>query len=289
MIELFLYLGKSGLCLGLLFLFFVIFLQKETFLKLNRWILLANIILALTLPLLDAPFGFSNFEMVKTEEAKVNTVEITTPLPVENVNPTNTKPQTSWKWEAIAMVIFLIGFLVFLLRFFAQIFSIVLLILFNQKEQKENILFIYPTRILAPFSFFNCLFIDKKAYDPSTLEQIIAHEKAHILQRHSWDILLSEILIIIQWFNPFAWWHRRLVESNLEFLADQSLVENGTDPKDYQYNLLKIAVPNFPYSLATNYNASLLKKRIMMMQQKKSSGSRSDTRCLSKNGRNPRD
>ena len=62
-----------------------------------------------------------------------------------------------------------------------------------------------------------------------------------------------------------------MVETNLEFLADKNLLENGTDPKTYQYNLLQLAVPNYPHSLATNYNSSLIKKRIMMMQQKKSS------------------
>lgn len=276
MTDLFLYLGKSSLCLSIMLLFFVIFLQKETFFKLNRWILLANIILAISLPVLNTPSWFSNFEIVKTENTTVNPIETTTPLQVEHINPTTHKqPPTAWNWEAIIMMVFLVGFLIFLLRFLAQIFSILLLIIFNERERKESILFIYPRKIIAPFSFFNFLFIDKKAYDPPIFEQIIAHEKAHILQRHSWDILLSEILIMIQWFNPFAWWHRRLVETNLEFLADQSLLNDGVDQKVYQYNLLKIAVPNFPNSLATNYNSSLLKKRIMMMQQKKSSAAHS--------------
>jgi len=274
MSELFLYLGKSSICLGLLFLFFVILLRRETFLKLNRWVLLANIVLALTIPLLEIPFSFSEFNAVKIEKvvADTDTVEaVIAPTTEKEKSVRLKKVWADWNWTIIAMAIYLVGFLIFLLRFLAQLFSIVLLIMFNERERKENILFIYPGKILAPFSFFSFLFIDKNGYDPPTLAQIIAHEKAHIQQRHSWDILFSELLIIIQWFNPFAWWHRRLVETNLEFLADQNLLNTGTDPKTYQYNLLQIAVPNYPNTLATNYNSSLLKKRIIMMQQKKSS------------------
>jgi len=129
MIELFLYLGKSSLCLGVLLLFFVIFLQKETFFKLNRWILLANIMVALTLPLLDAPFGFSNFEMIKIEDAATNTVEAAIPLQAEPIHPTtHMEPDITYNWGPIMVLIFfLVGFLFFLLRFLAQIFSIFLL------------------------------------------------------------------------------------------------------------------------------------------------------------------
>lgn len=278
MSELFLYLGKSGLCLSFLLLFFVTFLQKETFLKLNRWILLVNILLAITLPLLETPDWFSNIELVKTEisENKPHLAEVVPTLDQKNISPAvKTAPVKKWNWVAIISVIYLIGFLIFLLRFLAQIFSIFLLVICNERERKGKILFIYPGKILAPFSFFNFLFIDKNAYDSQTREQIIAHETTHIQQRHSWDILFSELLIIIQWFNPFAWWHRKLVETNLEFLVDQNLLKTGVDQKKYQYNLLQLAVPNFPYSLATNYNSSLLKKRIMMMQQKKSSPAQS--------------
>ncbi len=272
--ELLLYLGKSSLCLSLLLLFFVFLLRKETFLKLNRWILLANIILALILPLLTTPSWFSNLEPIKTQKAEniISPAEATAPLIAETPQAnTAVKPSRQWNWNAIILLVYLAGFFIFMLRFLAQIFSILLLIITSEREKKEKTFFVYPGKILAPFSFFGFLFIDKTAYEQPTLEQIISHEKVHIRQRHSWDILLSELLIIIQWYNPFAWWHRKLVETNLEFLVDQQLIENGTDQKVYQYNLLKIAVPNFPYSLATNYNSSLLKKRIIMMQQKKSS------------------
>ncbi len=201
MSELLLYLGKSGICLSLLFLFFVFFLQKETFLKLNRWILLANIVLALMLPLMEVPTSFSGFDLA-TIEVPQNSTSIsvpTSPLKAENMKPAvEATSRISLNWEAIFLSAYLIGFLIFMLRFFAQIFSVLLLIISSEREKKEKILFIYPEKMLAPFSFFSFLFIDKTAYDAPALEQIIAHEKAHIRQRHSWDILLSELLIIIQ-------------------------------------------------------------------------------------------
>jgi beta-lactamase regulating signal transducer with metallopeptidase domain len=98
------------------------------------------------------------------------------------------------------------------------------------------------------------------------------HEKIHVEEKHTLDILFAEVMLIFQWFNPFAWIYRKEIENNLEFLTDNKLVEKkDVEASSYQMSLLKVSAPHFPLNLTTNYNQSLLKKRIAMMNAKRSS------------------
>src|SRR4030095_2803134 len=122
----------------------------------------------------------------------------------------------------------------------------------------------------APCSFGNNIFINPSKYEWETYNQIIEHEKVHIRQNHTLDIIIAELLLIFQWFNPFAWIYRREIESNLEFLTDDQLIQQKIDKQSYQLSLMKVSAPHFPLSLTTNYNQSILKKRIAMMNTKRS-------------------
>ena len=124
----------------------------------------------------------------------------------------------------------------------------------------------------APCSFGRYIFINPALYDDETYEQILAHEKIHVQQGHSIDIMLAELCIVLQWFNPFAWRYRKALEDNLEFLTDAAVIKNPhTDASHYQMSLLRVSAPHLPLSITSNYNQSLLKKRIIMMHIKKSS------------------
>ncbi len=123
----------------------------------------------------------------------------------------------------------------------------------------------------APCSFGNNIFINPEKYDWETYSQILLHEMVHIQQRHSFDILLAELVLVLQWFNPFAWFYRTEVESNLEFLTDDAVLEHKeVERSSYQMSLLKVSAPHLSLGITTNYNQSLLKKRILMMNAKKS-------------------
>jgi hypothetical protein len=124
----------------------------------------------------------------------------------------------------------------------------------------------------APCSFGNTIFINPEKYDWETYNQILIHEKVHISGRHTLDILLAEIAVVLQWFNPFVWLYRREVENNLEFLTDASVLEHReVERSAYQLSLLRVSAPHLPFSITNNYNQSLLKRRIVMMNSKRSS------------------
>jgi hypothetical protein len=122
---------------------------------------------------------------------------------------------------------------------------------------------------IIPFSFGDSIFINKHRHNPEELSEIIMHEFIHVKQKHTFDILLSEWLCILNWYNPFAWLIRNDIRQNLEFIADNKVLQNGIDKKEYQYMLLKV-IGVHKFGIATNFNYASLKKRIAMMNKIKS-------------------
>lgn len=178
---------------------------------------------------------------------------------------------TNVNWLKVLFYGYLLGVLIFGLNFLIQFIGLLLIRWRNPKIKDENFTIVELSDDRPPFSFFNHIFINPSQYEWDTYEQILAHEKIHAAQRHSFDILLAELIKVTQWFNPFAWWYRRAVEDNLEYLTDSVMLHRGTQRESYQMNLLKVAVPHHPLTLGTNYNQSTLKQRIKMMNIKKSS------------------
>jgi hypothetical protein len=101
------------------------------------------------------------------------------------------------------------------------------------------------------------------------IKEIIRHEFIHVKQKHSVDIFLSELLCVLNWYNPFAWMIRRAIKVNLEFIADDKVLASGVDRKEYQCLLLKV-IGVSPFSITNQFNFSSLKKRIAMMNKKQS-------------------
>lgn len=314
------YIINAGLILAGCLAFYKLLLQKETFYKLNRYVLVTCIVVSFSLPLLPVPQQWSLRKAepvtqtgLQKEDQQVNkgagntgarpenTVNTASPgnttpdnaantrqantanpsslnpniTPQNNVSSTANTPATSTftlgKALTWLMYLYWFGVIVFALNFLAQI-VVLLYRAYTQpviKDGKFRIIEVSGNK--APCSFANNIFINPEKYDWDTYNQILLHEKVHIMQGHSWDIILAEAVLIFQWFNPFAWIYRKEIENNLEFLTDDDLVQHkGVEMSTYQLSLLKVSAPHFPLSLTTNYNQSLLKKRIAMMNAKKS-------------------
>ena len=121
---------------------------------------------------------------------------------------------------------------------------------------------------IIPFSFGNSIFINQHLHTAEELQEIIRHEFVHVKQKHSVDIIWGEVLCLVNWYNPFAWLLKKSIRQNLEFIADNKVLENGIDKKQYQYLLLKV-IGNNQFSIAPKFNFSSLKKRIAMMNKLK--------------------
>jgi len=191
----------------------------------------------------------------------------------EEITNTPQTPPTEWNidWMNTAKWIYLVGFGIFFINFLVQLTILIYYRIKYPTLKDGKMTIVEMPDGKAPFSFLNMIYINPTMYDYDTYEQILAHEKIHITRWHSADIFLSELALILQWFNPFAWYYRKAVEHNLEYLTDQEMLASGANAEVYQMNLLKVSVPDLPLALSTNYNQSFLKKRIQMMNSKKSS------------------
>ena len=164
-----------------------------------------------------------------------------------------------------------IGCFVFGIRFLIHLLSLFKLFRKAHIEQKGGYRLAFCSEHLSPFAFGRTIFLPESLLQSEDLELILTHELAHIRQRHTLDILAAELLLVWQWFNPGAWLYRRLVETNLEYLADRSVLQQQWDKKQYQLSLLNWSNVNVNNRLSTSYNFSLLKQRITMMNRKPSS------------------
>ena len=286
------YLFHAAALVAASYVFYRLLLGNETFFHLNRWVLLACMVGAFAIPLVEVPQAWSLQDEIpffrQAAPAPPPVQDIASAIPEETATlkkptpaastvsatpPAITPAATSpWRPERIAAYIYWCGVLVFGLNFLIQLFVLFFQMYTLPSVKDGAIRIVEWNRDKAPCSFGNCIFINPAQYDWETYNQIIRHEKIHIAQGHSFDILLAELLVIVQWFNPFAWQYRRSVEQNIEYLTDAEMLRSrDIDATGYQMNLLKVAVPNLPLGLTTNYNHSTLKKRIVMMQSKKSS------------------
>ncbi|WP_337965355.1 M56 family metallopeptidase [uncultured Flavobacterium sp.] len=273
------YILYTALILAACLVFYKLLLQKETFFYLNRYILLACMIMAFILPLVPIPQQLSLRKTavekpVVVAKTPVNKIETTKPQ-IQSVESTVVEQtKETFKIESVIqwlVYLYWFGVIVFALNFLMQVVLLLYRAYSQSVIQDGKFRIIEITGDKAPCSFGNNIFINPEKYEWETYNQILLHEKIHIEQKHTIDLLLAEMVLIFQWFNPFAWQWRKALEINLEFLTDDQMLQQDTVEKEsYQFSLLKVAAPQFPLSLTTNYNQSLLKKRIIMMNSKKS-------------------
>lgn len=277
------YLVHVSILIAIFYGLYILLLSRETYFKINRALLILGIFASFLLPFIPTPVKLSMYgQQIETQTNIKQSIDniITTPANKPSVSislPHEIEKQTSdvinlstGKGYVLRLIpiIYLIGVLVLLINLLIQLFNISLKI-FKYRSPSSNIVSI-PNEI-SPCSFFGFTLIQKDMQDGEIKEHVLMHENVHNQQWHSIDIFLAELMVVMLWFNPFAWMYRRSIESNLEYLADDNLVQQNVEKKNYQYNLLQLAVPNFPLSIVTNYNQSLIKKRITMMNSKKSS------------------
>ena len=185
---------------------------------------------------------------------------------------TGTTEDKSFDLSTLVFTVFIFISALLTLKLIVQLFSILKLRLKNESEKAASFRVVkLNDNKISPFSFFYWIFVNAGNHNFQKLDEIIAHEQVHVRQFHSFDVMISEILCICFWWNPFTWFLRKEMKINLEYLADEGVLKAGFQPKGYQYTLLQVSSKNMDMSLINNFNVSQLKKRIVMMNKKKSS------------------
>jgi beta-lactamase regulating signal transducer with metallopeptidase domain len=267
----FVYILKLSVSLALVFLFYRFVLRKLTFYNWNRWYLLGYTLLSFIIPFIDISRVLQ--EQQWSDTSIVQWVPVIQPQGVFPVESNTGNAFTAWDLVTLLLVL---GMLLMLFRLLLQLVS------FRRMIRKASPLAIGPLpgsgmklyqveENIIPFSFGNAIFINYRLHTTDELREIVWHEFIHVKQRHSVDIICGELLCLLNWYNPFAWLLRRSIRQNLEFIADNKVLENGISRKEYQYLLLKV-IGNNHFSIAPKFNFSSLKKRIAMMNKMKSAG-----------------
>ncbi|MCS2308527.1 M56 family metallopeptidase [Bacteroides thetaiotaomicron] len=167
-------------------------------------------------------------------------------------------------------LLYLGGALLVLLRYIFSIACIYRLIRNSEKKcWKGKIRLVVHQQNVAPFSWRHYIVLSRQDLEEYG-EEIIAHEYAHILHKHFRDLLLAEICLLFQWFNPAMWLFRKELKAIHEFEADESVLKTEIDAKKYQLLLIQKTVGTRLYSMVNSFDHSSLKKRITMMLKKKS-------------------
>ena len=268
MITLFIYSIKSALVLALLYLPYTLMLRQESFFRMNRITLLTILMLALVLPIVDIPslatpeqpvvYEMQHRIMLMTQEAEMTTKSLAATT-------------RTISWLGILAIVYIIGVILALLIRLWQLFKIDKIIrggcLWTDKSGKATIYCHIDD--VAPFSWMRSIVISEKDYKPYGRE-ILLHEKAHILNLHSMDILFLTLVEAVQWWNPIAYLLGHSLRDVHEYEADDYVLHQGVSLQNYQALLVKKSLANTSYAFANNFNHSLIKKRIYMMNHPKS-------------------
>ena len=258
----FVYILKTSVCLAMFYLFYRLLLSKETFHRFNRVALLGVLVLSCLIPMIE----------VTTHEASGFLVLEEMMLMAE-VEPAGVLDETSnpFPWRALMLLVYMAGILFFVIRHLWSLGRMLRLLRVSRKEDLGDgiTLFVHDDKEVAPFSWMKNIAVSETDLAESR-EAILMHERAHIHNGHSWDLLLGEVCVFFQWFNPAAWLLKQELQTIHEYEADEWVIENGIDAKTYQLLIIKKAVGARLYSIANSFNHSSLKKRITMMIKKKS-------------------
>ena len=264
----FAYLIKSSVCILFYELFYRLFLRGETFHRLNRMILLMSLVLSLLLPLLDVSGWFS----FAGQDGAMPVTELTFSLQelvVDQRTAGLLEHQGIAAW-AVIFGVYLAGIILLLLKNLLVFVYLHRLLKRCRQEQTADgqVYYRCPDR-MGPFSWLGRVVLSSADDGPLT-DCILAHERAHAALGHSFDLLLVELFLCFQWFNPAAWWLKKDLRLVHEYEADRYVLASGFDARAYQLLLIRKSVGPKLYNMVHSFNNYSLKKRITMMMKRKS-------------------
>jgi biopolymer transport protein ExbD len=288
MAKLILYLLESSALLAFLYLIYILVLSKETFFSLNRFFLLGILVVSLLFPLLSLDFIPTNVIAVERPIKEISKFRMSyyeamalwefesngTTTSAKKTDFENTSPFSTIGWFKIffpfILVIYSIGIVVCLSRTAWTLRWIRKMIATSPKVEMDGVKIVKIPREIAPFSFFRYVFAHNAMINTPEFDHILAHERTHIEQRHSIDLIFVQFLAAFFWFNPLIWQLIKSLKTTHEYIADKKIINSGYSLVEYQTVLLKQLISNNSIGLVHNFNLSLIKKRIAMMKNKKS-------------------
>ena len=266
------YILKSAACLAVFYLFYKLLMSRDTFHRFNRFALLGLLVLSSVLPLVEVSVN----RPAPVHETMLTLEQLLLLADVQAEGEVVSQPTTAL-WVRVALLVYLAGIVFFAVRNLWSLGRLAVLLRRGRVERVsdylpgrgEKVRLVVHDQAIAPFSWMRYIVLSRKDLEENGRE-ILIHELAHIRNHHSWDLLLADLCIFVQWFNPAAWLLKQELQTLHEYEADETVLREGVDAKKYQMLLIKKAVGTRLYSMANSFNHSSLKKRITMMLKEKS-------------------
>lgn len=260
--------------MAVFYLFYRLLLSRETFHRFNRIALLGILSFSCLLPLVEV----SVERPAEVHQTMMTWEQWLLPADVTDASEHVAQVQEpAMVWIQVLLLVYLAGIVFFVFRHFYSLLRLVSLLKCGRAGNigdyittADGAVLIIHEREIAPFSWMRYIIISRKDLEENGRE-ILIHELAHIRNRHSWDLLATDVCIFFQWFNPAAWLLKQELQNIHEYEADETVINEGVNAKQYQLLLIKKAVGTRLYSMANSFNHSKLKKRITMMLKEKSS------------------
>ncbi len=285
MTSLIVYLLEASVILIVLYALYLLLLRKETFFGLNRFFLLTIPVFSFLFPLLSIDVSSSISSAINKPIEGLSEVRFfyydafeswSASVKDHAAEPASeealVQEQTSFHslLVTIALAIYGIGFVVVIFRLIGLYVWVHRLMSRSEKKVIDGVRVIKVSHSTAPFSFLNFVFVYQDVVSSEDFGQILAHEKVHIRERHSVDLLFVQLSAAILWFNPVVWQLIKSLKTTHEYIADKKTIDQGYSLVAYQTLLLRQLVSTNSYGLIHHFNLSFIKKRITMMNVKKS-------------------
>jgi hypothetical protein len=254
-----LFILKSSACLAVFMLFYKLLLERESAHTFKRFYLLGALVSAILIPLIT----FTTYIEATPIELPVDTFEMATaPYVPEQILAVDTSYLAIILW-----CVYLLGVLIFSIRFGKNLYNIVKRIKQNPKFKNRFVFHVLLTELVPPHTFLNYIFFNKEKYEAHEIpKEVFLHEETHAKEKHALDILFVEVLQILFWFNPLLYFVKKDIKLNHEFLADKAVLKNGVALENYQNTLLAFSSHASEPQLANAINYSSIKKRFTLMK-----------------------
>ena len=253
-----LYIARSGLYLGVFYAFYLLVMRRTTFFRLNRLALLLGSAACALLPLLR----------VRLESLSAAAGPLT--LSAVGEEAVAAAQQGGLPWSTLAGILYLGGALVVLTLTFVSAWKMGRLAQSGRRQRREGYRTVILDEKLPSFTFGKTIFIGQRDLEENPA--IFSHEAMHVRCRHYLDLLLFRLIQMVWWWNPLVWIARTELGLLHEYEADEGVLNKGIDATQYQLLLVRKAVGEQRFSLASGFQHAQLKNRIAMMLKPSSNG-----------------
>lgn len=264
MMELLKFIGISALLYGA----YYFLLRNEKCFRFNRFYLLLILPIAVIIPELVVRTTIVEMPTVEVQPSFVEDLSSRRWIEEVPVQVTAQAEPFTLDRDQLLWVSYFAICLIFLIRFILNLRSLIQLKKSAKLISHEGTKLAVSPQVKTTFTFFNRIYVNEKEFEKLGIDQqIMQHERSHVSQKHSFDIVWIELLNCFLWFNPVIYMIKKSVKLNHEFLADQGVIQITNDPINYQKLILKYSGRQLILNplLASHLTFGETKKRFIIM------------------------